>query len=114
VAGRQLGACTREYLLRAHHHGYGVPVDKPSIHRNTETGSLSIQASVFNGFTDGQCIGGALVVTQMGDLERNAASRLLLRMMGPGNFHPVEYQLHYGNLREDVARRTAAFVEDSP
>jgi len=34
-------------------------------------------------FADAQCVEGALVVSELGDPERDLASRLLLRMMGP-------------------------------
>ena len=57
------------------------------------------------GFCDAQCVDGALVITEMGDLERDAPSRLLLRMMGPESYHPVEYQLFYVDLRASMTAR---------
>lgn len=60
-------------------------------------------------FADAQCVDGSLVVRQMGDLERDLMSRLLLVMMGPDNYHPVEYQLFYVDLRSNAVERVAAF-----
>jgi hypothetical protein len=37
-------------------------------------------------------------------------SRLLDRAMGAGNYHPIDYQLFYVNLRQNVQARLAAFV----
>jgi hypothetical protein len=61
------------------------------------------------GFADAQCVDGTLVVTTIGDLERDFMSTLLLWVMGPGNYHPVEYQLFYVDLRNNAIARTEAF-----
>ncbi len=60
-------------------------------------------------FADAQCRDGTLVVTKLGDLERDMMSRILLWMMGPENYHPVEYQLFYVGLRANAEERLAAF-----
>lgn len=59
-------------------------------------------------FCDAECRAGALVITQMGDLERDVPSQVLLWLMGPENYHPVEYQLFYLDLRRNAATRVAA------
>ncbi|MCX4242115.1 DUF3089 domain-containing protein [Paraliomyxa miuraensis] len=60
-------------------------------------------------FADAQCVDGALVVTTMGDPERDFMSRLLLWTMGPDNYHPIEYQMFYLGLRRNAAQRVEAF-----
>jgi hypothetical protein len=37
-------------------------------------------------------------------------SRILDHVMGKGNLHPIEYQLFWANLRENVGRRMTAFL----
>ena len=61
-------------------------------------------------FADGRCSGGSSLITTMGDPERDFASEMLLWMMGPDNYHPIEYQLFYVDLRNDAAARLAAFT----
>jgi len=61
-------------------------------------------------FADAQCVDGVLVITTMGDLQRDFMSRTLLWMTGPQNYHPIEYQLFYVNLRQNAAERVAAFL----
>lgn len=60
-------------------------------------------------FVGAACRDGALVITEPGDMGRDAASRVLLKMMGPGNYHPVEYQLFYVDLRRNALERVEAF-----
>lgn len=62
-------------------------------------------------FADAQCVDGTLLVTVMGDPERDMMSKLLLWTMGPDNYHPIEYQLFYASLRRNAAERVAAFRE---
>ncbi len=61
-------------------------------------------------FADAQCVGGSLIITTHGDLERDLMSRLLLWVMGPENYHPVEYQLYYLDIRRNAVARVEAFV----
>ena len=61
-------------------------------------------------FADAQCVDGALVITEMGDPERDAASKVLLWMTGPDNYHPIEYQLFYADLRANAIDRTEAWL----
>lgn len=60
------------------------------------------------GFADATCTGGALVVSEIGQLDRDFMSGLLLKAM-PGNYHAIEYQLFYANLRQNAKDRVAAF-----
>lgn len=61
-------------------------------------------------FADAQCVDGTLVITSMGDPQRDLMSRLLLWTMGPENYHPIEYQLFYVDLRRNAMQRVAAFT----
>lgn len=53
---------------------------------------------------------GMLEVLVDGDLPRDFMSRLLDHVLGEGNYHPVEYQLFYMNIRRNAAERVAAFL----
>jgi hypothetical protein len=60
-------------------------------------------------FASAACDGGRLVV-ESGPLPwRGWMPALLTRLMGGTNAHPVEYQLFYGDLRADAARRAEAW-----
>lgn len=61
-------------------------------------------------FADAQCVDGTLVITTMGDPERDFMSRLLLWTMGPENYHPIEVQLYYVDVRRNAVERVAAFM----
>ncbi|MCB9704890.1 MAG: DUF3089 domain-containing protein [Myxococcales bacterium] len=61
-------------------------------------------------FADARCSGGSLIITTMGDLERDLMSRILLWAMGPENYHPIEYQLYYLDIRGNAIERSAAFA----
>jgi pimeloyl-ACP methyl ester carboxylesterase len=62
------------------------------------------------GFADARCEGGVLLVTHIGDAERDVMSRLLLYVMGPQNYHPIEFQLFYVDLRNNALARVQAFA----
>ena len=62
-------------------------------------------------FADAQCQGGTLLVSKHGDLERDFKSTILLWVMGPDNYHPVEYQLFYLDIRANAAARTQAWLD---
>lgn len=62
------------------------------------------------GFADAQCVGGTLVIHRIGAAPRDLPSRILDRVLGAGNHHPIEYQVFFMNLRENAALRAAAFV----
>jgi hypothetical protein len=65
------------------------------------------------GFADAQCRGGLLVVSTIGDPPRSFMSRLLDLAMGPENYHPIEYQLYYMNLRSNAEARVAAYLREN-
>lgn len=62
------------------------------------------------GFADAQCAGGTLVVRHVGQAPRNLPSRILDRVLGSGNYHPIEYQIFFMNVRQNAAARVAAFA----
>ena len=47
------------------------------------------------GFADAQCVGGRLVVTEIGRAPRDLPSKILDYVIGPENYHPIEYQMYY-------------------
>jgi hypothetical protein len=62
-------------------------------------------------FASSRCEGGRLVVTELGDLpKRDAMSGVLLWVLGGQNYHPIEVQLFYMDLRADAQRRTRSFT----
>jgi hypothetical protein len=66
-------------------------------------------------FLSSQCQHGRLIVDQLDHLpSRGALSDVLLLILGGKNYHPIEYQLFYANLRADAVRRVRAFSEMSP
>jgi hypothetical protein len=62
------------------------------------------------GFASAQCQQGRLVVSLSGRPPRDIKSRLLDRMLGPGNYHPIEYQLFFAEIRENAAQRLSAWL----
>ncbi|MBK9259998.1 MAG: DUF3089 domain-containing protein [Polyangiaceae bacterium] len=66
--------------------------------------------AVLPAFTDGTCKDGKLLIQHMEKLpERDFASDLLLHVTGPDNYHPIEVQLFYVNLRNNAVGRVEAF-----
>jgi hypothetical protein len=66
------------------------------------------------GFADARCRDGVLIVTEMGDPPRDLRSRVLDLVIGPENYHPIEYQLFYMNLRRNAEDRVAAYLREHP
>lgn len=62
------------------------------------------------GFADAQCIDGALIVTQLGEAPRDLMSSVLDWVIGPENYHPMEYQIFFMNLRENARLRVRAML----
>lgn len=62
------------------------------------------------GFADGQCRGGTLIVSRIGRPPRDLKSRVLDFVIGPENYHPIEYQLYYTNLRRNAEARVHAHL----
>lgn len=65
--------------------------------------------SVRPAFADAQCVDGILQVSQLGKAPRDFLSQILDRVLGKGNYHPIEYQIYFMNLRQNVGVRAAAF-----
>jgi pimeloyl-ACP methyl ester carboxylesterase len=62
-------------------------------------------------FVRSACKGGRLIVDEMGPLpDRGLPSAILLQVMGGANFHSIEFQLFYVDLRADAVARVNAFV----
>lgn len=62
------------------------------------------------GFADAQCRDGVLVVSHLDKPPRDFMSRLLDRALGPGNYHAIEYQIFFVNLRKNAQTRLAAYL----
>ncbi len=62
------------------------------------------------GFADAQCKDGTLVVSQIDRAPRDVPSRILDRVMGSENYHPIEYQIFFMNLRRNAVARSRAFL----
>lgn len=67
--------------------------------------------SLRTGFASAKCQDGVLVVSRIGKAPRDFPSRMLDRALGPGNYHPIEYQTFYVNLRKNAQARVAAFMK---
>jgi hypothetical protein len=65
------------------------------------------------GLTGAQCKDGKLEVLIEEELPRDFMSRLLDHALGERNYHPVEFQLFYMNIRHNAAERVAAFLRTS-
>ncbi|AUX44520.1 hypothetical protein SOCE26_059840 [Sorangium cellulosum] len=65
------------------------------------------------GFAGAQCAGGTLLLHDVGAAPRNLPSRVLDHVLGDGNYHAIEFQLFFMNLRENAASRVAAFLSGS-
>ncbi|AUX30879.1 MULTISPECIES: DUF3089 domain-containing protein [Sorangium] len=62
---------------------------------------------------DVQCVDGTLIVHDVGETPRDLPSRILDRVLGEENYHAIEFQLFFMNLRENAASRLAAFLAAS-
>jgi hypothetical protein len=69
------------------------------------------QPSLMPGFASAQCSGGTLVVSEIGKPPRDFMSRLLDHALGAGNYHPIEYQIFFVNLRRNANARVAAYLQ---
>jgi hypothetical protein len=65
---------------------------------------------VLPGFTGAECRDGALTVAPRAPVPRDFMSRLLDYALGAQNYHPVEYQMFFGPLRENASARLTAFL----
>ena len=62
------------------------------------------------GFADAQCTKGTLVVRHIDPAPRDLPSRILDHVMGSENYHAIEYQMYFLNLRVNATKRVAAFL----
>lgn len=60
-------------------------------------------------FASARCEAGTLIVAEIGNPPRDFMSKLLDRALGAENYHPIEYQMFYVNLRLNAQARVAAF-----
>jgi hypothetical protein len=60
------------------------------------------------GFADARCDRGILRVTRIAAAPRDFMSRILDRVVGAGNHHPIEFQMYFMNLRANAIARVAA------
>lgn len=61
-------------------------------------------------FTPARCAGGLLIVLPAAAAPRDLPSRILDHVLGPGNYHPIEYQLFFMNIRANASARVAKLV----
>jgi hypothetical protein len=61
-------------------------------------------------FASAHCQAGTLIVNLAGKPPRDFMSRILDRTLGAENYHPIEYQLFYGNLRHNAKVRVEAYL----
>jgi pimeloyl-ACP methyl ester carboxylesterase len=66
--------------------------------------------AILPAFASTRCVGGTLVVDDLELPDRGVMDALLLWTMGPGNYHPIEIQLFYTDLRRNAVDRVAAFM----
>ena len=64
------------------------------------------------GFADARCQGGWLIVSKIGRPPRDFMSRMLDFVIGPENYHPIDYQLYYMNLRRNAQDRVSAYLRE--
>lgn len=91
--------------------------DEAEVPASANLGALFFDASepaVLPGFASARCQHGTLITSLQGSPPRDFMSRLLDRAMGPGNYHPIDYQLFYVNLRKNAQVRLAAFQQNEP
>jgi len=64
-------------------------------------------------FADAQCVDGTLIVRAIGDAPRDVMSRILDWVIGPANYHPIEYQIFFMNLRANAELRVSTMFAPS-
>ena len=65
------------------------------------------------GFADARCRSGVLETSLYGKPPRDFMSRILDYVIGPENYHPIEYQLFYLSLRRNAQVRAAAWLREN-
>lgn len=87
--------------------------DGASVPRDANLGAVFLETDDHAprvAFADATCLDGTLVVAHIGAVPRDIPSRILDHVMGRGNYHAIEYQLFFMNLRENANVRVAAFT----
>ena len=90
---------------------------EPSAARGRNAGAVFFDTdapAIVSEFADASCEEGVLVVREMGDPQRDFMSKLLLWTTGPENYHPIEVQLYYVDLRRNALARVEAFGRATP
>ena len=64
-------------------------------------------------FADAQCVDGVLIVRELQPAPRDFMSSILDYVMGPENYHPMEYQLFFSDLRANAEHRAALILRRS-
>ena len=91
--------------------------DEAEVPASANIGALFFDAkepTQLPGFASARCQHGMLITSLQGPPPRDFMSRLLDRAIGPGNYHPIDYQLFYVNLRQNAQARLAAFQRNEP
>lgn len=91
--------------------------DQADAPASASAGAVFLDAEVpalLPGFAGARCQDGTLVVTELGEVPRDFMSRLLDRALGPGNYHPIEYQIYWADLRRNADARVAAWLRAHP
>ena len=66
------------------------------------------------GLADAACVDGTLRVQLYAKVPRDLPSRILDWAMGKGDYHPIEYELFWSNIRTNAAERVAAWESAHP
>jgi pimeloyl-ACP methyl ester carboxylesterase len=87
--------------------------DEVTVSADKHEGALFFDArepAVLPSFSDAKCEDGKLI-TNIAELpSRGVMSGILMWVMGPENYHPIEYQLFYVNLRNNASLRAGTGV----
>ena len=87
--------------------------DSAAVPRESNLGAVFLETDDHAprvGFADARCVDGMLVVAHIGAAPRDIPSRILDYVMGRGNYHPIEYQIFFMNIRQNAMMRAAAFI----
>jgi hypothetical protein len=103
--GHPLGTLLCVNPLSGRHDGVAVEAE-----RNRGAVFFDTEPALFlPGFTGAACREGLLEVVPVGQVPRDFMSTLLDRALGPGNYHPVEYQLFFADIRHNARVRLDAW-----
>jgi hypothetical protein len=89
--------------------------DEIAVPRSESRGAVFLDADptlVAPAFASAACRGGKLVVDDIGVAPRDFMSSLLDRALGEGNYHPIEYQIFFLDIRHSAEVRTEAWLRN--